>query len=640
MTIVCIIDLKGKHMEYQVKTLINNMLRSVEYEREEERERHFQEMKYLTGHEREKKGRAIINLKKRKSGRTLSGEHLYIFSKGERIETEINVGDQVVVSQNSPLDQQNPTAIVYEISNKSITLAFTKQPRFASSKGLRIDLAVNDTTYRRMEEALLTLRSPQYSKLHKILSGQYGVNTSLKDIPYKDLNTRQSDAISQAFNNNGYYSIQGPPGTGKTYTAAHLIHWIVKQGKKVLITADSNAAVDHLIRNCIKLGLDPLRIGNPIRVNSDLKSYTLDYRVYKHILYDEVSSLQLELEDTKELQKTIERPKMKDTRGYSYSELVELLESNQAGRGISKQTIKDMKPFLKVQKKMDSLYSKIQKLRDQIQSDILNSHQIIASTNATSGCDLLVDAHFDWVIMDEAAQASLPSAMIPIIKCNRFVLVGDHYQLPPVVINQEARELGLDQSLMDYLANQYPYYLSQLNVQYRMHEDINNLVSSMFYNNQLIPANQVKKRRVMKGNIVETIQVNGKELMQKDSKSFYNEVEIEMVGKQIRRLLKSVDANQIAVISPYKAQAKKLQKLYPDIEIDTVDAFQGREKDVVIISFVRSNPSNNIGFLKDFRRLNVSISRAKSKLILIGNLNMIRHNEMYDYLFEMIQEAH
>ncbi|WP_240842091.1 IGHMBP2 family helicase [Acidaminobacter sp. JC074] len=626
-------------MDYQVKTLINNMLRSVEYEREEERDRHFQEMKYLSGLEREKKGRAIINLKKRKSGRTLSGEHLYIFSKGERIETEINVGDQVLVSLTNPLDQQNPTAIVYEVSHKSITLAFSRQPRFASSKGLRIDLAVNDTTYKRMEEALLNLRSPQYSKLHKILSGQYGVNTSLKEIPYKDLNERQSDAISQAFNNNGYYSIQGPPGTGKTYTAAHLIHWIVKQGKKVLITADSNAAVDHLIRNCIKLGLDPLRIGNPIRVNKDLKSYTLDYRIYEHVLYGEVTSLQDQLEEVKELQKGVERPSNKDTRGYTYTELIELLESNQSGRGISKQTIKDMKPFLKLQKKMDALYSKIQKLRDQIQSDILYSHQIIASTNATAGCDLLVDAHFDWVIMDEAAQASMPSAMIPILKCNRFVLVGDHYQLPPVVINQEAKELGLDQSLMDYLADKYPYYLSQLNVQYRMHEEINNLVSSMFYNDQLIPAKQVRKRRVMRGDIIETIQVGGKELMQKDSKSFYNQQEIDMVGKQIKRLLKYVKEDQIAVISPYKAQAKKLQKLYPEIEIDTVDAFQGREKDVVIISFVRSNPSNNIGFLKDFRRLNVSISRAKSKLILIGNLNMIRHDDMYDYLLEMIQEA-
>lgn len=627
-------------MDYNVKTLINNMLRSIEYEREEERERHYQEMKHLTGAEREKKGRAVINLKKRKAGRTLSGEHLYIFSRQDQIETEISVGDQIIVSENSPLDLQNPNGIVYEMNHRSITIAFSKQPRFASSKGLRIDLSVNDTTYKRMEETLLNLKSPQYSKLHKILSGQYHVNTYLKNQPFKDLNDRQQDAISQAFNNNGYYSIQGPPGTGKTYTAAHLIQWIVSQNKKVLITADSNAAVDHLIRNCIKLGLEPLRIGNPIRVNKDLKSYTLDHRIYEHVLYGEVEGLRKELDDIKELQKTIDKPKMKDTRGYTYSELIHLLETNQSGRGISKQAIKDMKPFLKLQKKMDSIYSKIQKLRDDIQSDLLNKYQIIASTNATAGCDLLVDAHFDWVIIDEAAQASLPSAMIPILKANRFVLVGDHFQLPPVVINQEAKALGLDQSLMDFLAEKYPYFLSQLTVQYRMHEKINTLVSNMFYNNSLIPDETVRYRTVMPGPIVELKNIVGYEKMQKDSKSYYNQAEIDAVSDVIHHLKrKNIEEDQIAVITPYKAQARKLQQLFPTIEIDTVDAFQGREKDVVILSFVRSNKHGNIGFLKDFRRLNVSISRAKSKLIMIGNMGLLKTNDMYEFLLEMIEEA-
>ncbi len=627
-------------MDYNVKTLVNNMLRSVEYEREEERERHLQEMKFLSGSEREKKGRAIINLKKKKSGRTLGGEHLYIFIKSERIDTEISVGDQVIVSQDSPLDLTNPTGIVYELTYKSITIAFTKQLRFTNSKGLRIDLSVNDTTYKRMEDTLMNLKGPQFSKLHKILGGQYHVNTYQKSHIIKSLNESQNHAVENAYNNNGYYSIQGPPGTGKTYTAAHLIQWIVSQGKKVLITADSNAAVDHLIRNCIALGLDPLRIGNPIRVNKDLKSYTLDYRVYQHVLYGEVESLQVQLDDARHLNSEMDKPKMKDMRGYSYVELIELLETNQTGRGLSKQSLKEMKPFLKLQKKMDSIYAKIQKLRNDIQNDLLEKANIIASTNSTSGCDLLIDAHFDWLVIDEAAQASIPSSMIPILKANRFVLVGDHFQLPPVVINQEAKELGLDQSLMDYLANLYPYFLSRLNVQYRMHQEINDLVSGMFYNNQLIADDSVKDRRVLEGDIISLVQVTGQEKMQKDSKSYYNDEELERVAKIIKDLMKKgIEPDQIAVISPYKSQAKKLQILFEDVEIDTVDAFQGREKDVVIISFVRSNKYGNIGFLKDFRRLNVSISRAKSKLILVGNLKMMRKNEMFDFLLEMIKEA-
>jgi len=626
-------------MDGNVKSVINSMLRAVEYEREEERTRHFQEMKYLTGQEREKKGRAIINLTKRKGGRTLTGEHLYIFRKSERIETEISVGDQVVISQENPLDLQNPSGIVYEIDYKSITIAFTKQLRFTNSKGMRIDLSVNDTTYKRMEEALMTVKSPQYSKIHTILSGHYQVSTHLSDHGLSGLNLKQKESVSQAYNNNGFYSIQGPPGTGKTYTAAHLIKDIVKHGKKVLITADSNAAVDNLIRHCINLGLDPLRVGNPIRVNHDLKPYTLDYRVYQHILYGEVQTLQEDMETVRGLQGEMDRPKMKDMRGFSYTELIELIESNQTSRGISKQSLKEMKPYLKLQKKLDTMYAKIQRLREQIQSDLLYSHPIIASTNATSGCDLLEDMHFDWVIIDEAAQASIPSSMISIIKGNRFVLVGDHFQLPPVVINQDAKELGLDQSLMDYLANLYPFFISRLSVQYRMHQDINDLVSMMFYNDELTPDKSVAQRRLLKGDIIDVVPVVGEEKMQKDSKSFYNDIEIEMVQKQIEKLLKrNIGKDQIAVITPYKAQAKKLQMLFTDIEIDTVDAFQGREKDVVILSFVRSNKHQTLGFLKDFRRLNVSISRAKSKLILVGNIGLLRTNEMYDFLFQFIQE--
>lgn len=626
-------------MDGNVKHLLNNMLRSVEYEREEERNRHFQEMKFLSGQDREKKGRAIVNLTKRKGGRTLSGEHLYIFRKQERIETEINVGDQVIISQDNPLDLQNPSGIVYEIAYKSITIALTKQLRLSNSKGLRIDLSVNDTTYKRMEEALQTAKSPQYSKLHTILSGRYHVSTHPQDLGFNDLNENQSISVSQSFNNNGFYSIQGPPGTGKTYTAAHLIKCIVDHGKKVLITADSNAAVDNLIRHCISQGLDPLRVGNPIRVNQDLKSYTLDYRVYQHILYGEVESLQDEMETVRALQGELDKPKMKDMRGFSYTELIQLVERNQSARGISKQSLKDMKPYLKLQKKLDTMYAKIQKLRDQIQSDLLYSHSIIASTNATSGCDLLVDMHFDWVVIDEAAQASIPSSLIPILKANRFVLVGDHFQLPPVVINQEAKELGLDQSLMDFLAEKYPYFLSRLSVQYRMHQEINDLVSNMFYNEELVPDQSVANRRVLDGNIISVVPVIGQEKMQKDSKSYYNDVEIDEVRNQINNLIKrKIEKSQIAVISPYKAQAKKLQRIFPDIEIDTVDAFQGREKDVVILSFVRSNNRQTIGFLKDFRRLNVSISRAKSKLILVGNIGLLRTNDMYEYLFDLIRE--
>ncbi|MBN2796087.1 MAG: IGHMBP2 family helicase [Clostridia bacterium] len=624
-------------MDYKVKNKLNNLLRAVEFEREEERERHHYEMQHLTGYQREKKGRAIIDLHKKSAGRLITGEYLYQFKKKGTIESEITVGDQVIISQHSPMDKNNPNGIVYELKKKSITVALTKQLRMTNANPIRIDLSVNDTTYMRMEEALLRMKSLEYSKFHTIFSGQYKVSTNPSHHVHYDLNTIQNDGVNLAYNCNGFYSIQGPPGTGKTFTAAHLIKDIIESGKKVIISADSNAAVDHLIRHCILLGLDPLRIGNPIRVNEDLKPYTLDYKVFHHALYEEISQNQTLLDLLKEEQSTMKRPEAKDTRGYSYSELVQLLETNQSGRGLSKMQIREMKPFLKVQKKIDTLYHKIQTMKQEIQEYLLMKHPLIATTNSTAGSMILDAMHFDWAIIDEAAQASMPSALIPISKANRFVLIGDHYQLPPVVLNEEAKELGLDQSLMDYLADLYPYFMTRLTKQYRMHHVINDLVSNMFYNGELIPDASVKNRRVLKGQIIDIHHVEGEEMMQKDSKSFYNDLEIDKVAEVINYLFdQGIQSNQIAVISPYKAQTRKLQGLYPTIEIDTVDAFQGREKDVVIISFVRSNDHHTLGFLTDFRRLNVSISRAKSKLILIGNIKQLKQNRMYRDLLDYI----
>lgn len=628
-------------MDTYVKQLINDMLQAVDFEREEERARHDLEMKTLTGDAREKKGRAVMYLKKKFLGKDMTGGYLYNFKKGEKIITEMSVGDQVIVSQNKPLLPGNPTGLIYELHNTHMVIAFTKKMTLSNAGGLRVDLAVNDTTYRRMEENLLKIKSPEYSKLHHILSGKYKVTTANKGRDTKTLNTVQNQGVHLAYNNNGFYTIQGPPGTGKTYMASHLVKALVDSDKKVLITADSNGAVDHLMRHCINMGLDPLRIGNPIRVNHDLKSYTLDYRVYRHVLYKDILALETAIAKTKDVQKDVKRPDAKDTRGYDYTELMGLISRRESGRGISKDQLKSMKPFLKLQKKIDESFDQIQMLKTAIQGELIDKHKVIACTNATSGCDLLEDIFFDFLVMDEAAQASFPSAIIPISKVNRFVLIGDHFQLPPVVLNQEAKTLGLDTSLMDRLAKAYPYFLTRLNVSYRMHQDINDLVSTMFYKDQLLAHHSVAKRRVLGGPVITCHSVKGQEMIQKDSKSFYNDEEIRRVEELSKDLLaQGIKKDQIAVISPYKGQVRKMRPLLEGLEVDTVDAFQGREKDVVILSFVRSNPSNTLGFLKDFRRLNVSISRAKSRLILIGNFDVLRTNDMFDYMYAYIEDLY
>lgn len=640
-------------MHQDVKNLLNRLLKAVECEREDERQRHQDEMRKLSGPAREEKGRAFVGLRKKSSGRTIGGEYLYQFRKanGKALgQTQISVGDQLIISQYDPLDSMNPTGLVYDISQKTITLALPGPLAMVQNRDCRLDLFINDVTFARMELAVTTAKSPFYSRLHTLLSGTYAVNASPQKADFNTLNTLQNQGISYALGNNSYFSIQGPPGTGKTYTAAHLVKAMVEAGHRVLVAADSNAAVDHLVRKLVDQGLDPLRIGNPIRVNSDLKGYTMDYKVASHLLFGTVNAVHQQIDALKAEQGTYQRPSGPAIKGYSFVELWEMIEKGRSTKNIPKEVLKEIKPWLKVQMKLDALYEKLKALRKEIQQDLLNAHQVVAATNATCGGEIMELERFNWVVIDEAAQASMPSTLIPLLKGERFVLFGDHFQLPPVIMSQEAKDLGLDQSLMDYLAKSYPYQLLRLERQYRMHQDINDLVSSLFYEGTLIPDETVKDKRLSSASgkaigaldepVIQCYQVAGQELRYGDSKSYYNMAEIDQVKDLVTKYLAlGLDPRQIAVITPYKAQAQlitKALKQNQDLEIDTVDAFQGREKDLVIISFVRSNASGALGFLKDFRRLNVSISRAKHKLILVGNMSTLKEEPLYQELLDTV----
>ncbi len=631
-------------MTENVKDLINNLLRAVEYEREAERRRHIDEIRQLSGAEREAKGRALIGLVKRKTGRALGGDYLYAFRKKGSIflpDTQINVGDQVIISQFDPLDAHNPTATVYEVSARSITLACASSLAMTNSRPLRIDLYVNDITFQRQEAALSELKGSFHSKLQAILSGNYKANSAPKGFLNKVLNAVQNRAVDYALANNGYYSIQGPPGTGKTHTAAHLVANIVAAGQRVLVTADSNAAVDNILRKLADMGQTALRIGNPIRVNRDLKQHTLDYKILQSALYQDYLATEAQIELLKERQTGLERPTVKTTRGLKPERLVALYRQDKHLRTLNKHMVRRFRPWLKTQLKIDVLYDQLRAVKEEIQNKLLASHRIICATNSTAGNDLLAYQRFDWVVIDEAAQASIPSSAIAILKGERFVLVGDHFQLPPVVISSEAKQLGLDQSLMDYLAGCYPYQLTRLSVQYRMHRSINDLVGGLFYDGQLLVDEAVAARKLsFAQTVIDLYQVSGQERRLKDSKSYYNRAEIARVTSLVNNLLKrGVAADQIAVISPYKAQVNALASALDQVcEIDTVDAFQGREKDVVIISFVRSNVRERIGFLRDYRRLNVSLSRAKKKLIMVGDFNTLKTDLLFERLFEALSQ--
>lgn len=635
-------------MEKKVKDLLNSLLQAIEAEREEERNFHIKEIQELSSFEREEKGRALVSLKKKKKTMTLTGDYLYKFRKqnGEDFpELDFSTGDQVIISQYDPLDSMNPVGVVYEIGHNYIIVETNSILGGGGTRPYRLDLFVNDLTYQRIQAAVSLAKAPSSSFIQTILSGDYSANTkpSLEKIP--SLNEKQSEGVDYSISCNGFYVVQGPPGTGKTYMGAHLIRELVKSGKKILISADSNAAVDNLIQKCLDLGIEPLRVGHPIRVNSELKEYTLDYQIAKHILADEISGIEREIDRQKDRLRELDKPKQKDLRGLSYIELMNLMKKNQSSRGISKRTLHSMKPYVKTQVRIQEYYEKIKELKNEIISELMNKAQVIAATNSTCGSELFDNHRFDFSIVDEASQASIPSALIPVQKADRFVLIGDHFQLPPIVISREAAELGLSESLMDYIVKLYPYQMTMLELQYRMNSEINDLVSKAFYFSKLVAHPRVKDIKLSvsgeKANDVpvEFIDVKGMEYRKKDTKSYRNKEEADVCVKIVEIYKNAGISNEdISIITPYRAQVEELRSRIEGVEIDTVDAFQGRENDLIIISFVRSNDRKSFGFLSDRRRLNVSLSRAKKKIIMIGNKDFLEQDSLYSFVIKKAEK--
>ena len=279
--------------------------------------------------------------------------------------------------------------------------------------------------------------------------------------------------------------------------------------------------------------------------------------------------------------------------------------------------------------------------------DIIETSDVILSTNSSAALESIARTKFDVAIIDEASQATIPSVLIPIAKAHRFILAGDHKQLPPTIISDKAHEL--EKTLFEELIRLYPFKSQLLNVQYRMNSLLMKFPNAEFYNNNLksdasvddITINDIissdKKEDAMLFVDTSEIDRDGEKHL-KDSKSIINKLEANIAVKIANDYLNmGLNEDEIGIISPYADQVKIIQDKTP-VEVKTVDGFQGREKEIIIISTVRSNENGNIGFLKDLRRLNVAITRAKRKLIIIGNKNTLKHNPTYARLIEFVED--
>ena len=626
--------------------------RLVELERDAEKQFHINEIKRLSGRERERIGRAILRTRAHRAGQLVGGFKLYRFWRADMPDHQINVGDVVLVSVKNPL-RDGIEGTVYEKGQSYLTVAFPEDTQLKISKRLfRIDLYINDITFRRMLDTLTLIENGVSNFPIEILLGKGEIQVKEGDFDDEVLNEFQIEAARLAIGSFPVFLIHGPPGTGKTTTLVKIMKALVLKGEKVLATADSNNAVDNIVEGLIREGVQVTRIGHPARLKRELIEVSLDYKVEKHSDYGRLSEINAKIDEIKAHQSKFKKPVPAFRRGLSDEEILKYAKQGRGVRGVSARTIKSMARWIEKQRELNELYEKRDSLVSGIIREILDKTEVICTTNSTAGSDILLDRRFDVVVIDEATQATEPSCLIPLIKARKAIMAGDHKQLPPTILNPDAGALSF--TLFERLVRLFPKATYMLRIQYRMNETIMKFPSEKFYNGALIAAESVKdiklsdllkslpRHPALDDTPVVFIDTGGKFLEKTRPGSFskYNPEEARLVKEIVDKLVEAgLSAEKIGVITPYKDHEDYLKSRIKDVEIHTVDGFQGREKEVIVLSLVRSNPQEEIGFLSDLRRLNVAITRAKRKLIIIGDQSTLSSHPVYQDLLEFIKKS-
>ncbi|MCA6213569.1 IGHMBP2 family helicase [Thermococcus bergensis] len=640
-----------------IKSYIAKLIELVELEREAEIEAMREEMRRLRGYEREKLGRAILNLNGKIIGEEF-GFKLVKYGRKEPFKTEISVGDLVLISRGNPL-MSDLVGTVVEKGSRFIVVALESVPSWAL-RNVRIDLYANDVTFRRQIENLKNLSESGIKALKFALNQEKPMKSTPQEFePFdKNLNHTQRKAISYALGSEDFFLIHGPFGTGKTRTLVELVLQEVKRGSKVLVTAESNVAVDNLVERLwgkVKL----VRLGHPSRVSKHLKESTLAFQVESHERYRRVRELRNKAERLAMMRDQYKKPTPSLRRGLTNKQILKLAEKGRGARGVPAKDVKEMAQWIALNEEVQKLYKFVEKIEEEIIREIIDKADVILSTNSSAALEFIKDVEFDVAVIDEASQATIPSVLIPIAKAKRFVLAGDHKQLPPTILSEEAKELS--ETLFEKLIQLYPEKAKMLEIQYRMNEKLMEFPSREFYEGKIkadesvknITLADLKVREPFFGEpwdsilkreeplvFVDTAERRDKwERQRKGSTSRENPLEALLVKEIVERLLRmGVKEELIGIITPYDDQVDLIQSLVgEEVEVHTVDGYQGREKEVIVLSFVRSNKEGELGFLTDLRRLNVALTRAKRKLIAIGDSETLSTHPTYKRFLEFVK---
>lgn len=524
----------------------------------------------------------------------------------------------VLFSNHDPKNDRVEGAITFQMGNRlKITLRTEELPDWASDGKLGIELLFDNNSYDEMQNALKEAEkrsvSTKEGQLINILTGESKPSFQ-SDIPafhIPKLNASQQESLNNILASRELAIVHGPPGTGKTTTLVQAIKALVKQdGKQILVVAPSNTAVDLLTEKLAEEGLNVLRVGNPARVSDKLMSLTLDSKMAEHSSMKEIRVLKKQANEFRNM-------------AHKYKRNFGRAEREQR-KALFDEAHKIMKEVGNTEK--------------YIQDDLLASAQVITATLVGSNHYTVRNLNYHTLVIDEAGQALEPACWIPILKAQKLILAGDHFQLSPTIKSDEAARKGLSTTLLEKCTSLHPEAVVLLQEQYRMHSDIMGYSSGVFYQNKLLAHSSVAEHLVFSGDVpLSFIDTAGCGFDEKlEGTSTTNPDEAAFLIKHLSSYVEGLKLNSsetpfptIAVISPYKEQINVLKDLLlhsPDllqhtnhISVNTIDSFQGQERDVVYISMTRSNTEGSIGFLSDIRRMNVAMTRARKKLVVIGD---------------------
>lgn len=486
---------------------------------------------------------------------------------------------------------------------------------------LGVQLFFDETSYRLMFEALdrvIRARSGRLADLRDIFYTKAPASRYTFDaMRFPWLNASQEKAVNEVLWAKDVAVVHGPPGTGKTTTLVEAIFETLRRESQVLVCAQSNMAVDWISEKLVDRGINVLRIGNPTRVNDKMLSFTYERRFEAHPDYPQLWSIRKAIRELRQQRKHAD----------SWHQ------------------------------KMDRLKSRATELELRIRSSLFGEARVIASTLTGAANRVLEGEKYSTLFIDEAAQALEAACWIAIRKAGRVVLAGDHCQLPPTVKSIMALKGGLGKTLMERIVENKPETVTLLKMQYRMNEQIMKFSSEWFYHGMVESAPTVSHRGILDYDTpmmwIDTAECDGKEEFVGENFGRINRAEAELTLQTLQQYLEKIGKQRIleesidvGIISPYRAQVQLLRKELRKREffrpyrhlltVNTVDGFQGQERDIILISLVRSNDGGDIGFLRDLRRMNVAITRARMKLIILGSSETMTSHQFYKKLYEYV----